>query len=33
MAQDQDLRVLGAIGAGKQGEPAEYPEHREVGES
>jgi hypothetical protein len=25
VAQDKDLSVLGAIGAGKQGEPAEYP--------
>jgi len=33
MAQDQDLSVFGAIGAGKQGQPAEYPERRQVGES
>jgi hypothetical protein len=33
LAQDQDLRVLGALGPGQQGEPAEYPEHREAGES
>jgi len=28
VAQDEDLRVLGAIGAGEQGEPAEYLQHR-----
>jgi hypothetical protein len=33
MAQDQDLGVLGAVGAGEQREPAEYPEHRDVSES
>lgn len=33
LAQDQDLRVLGALGPGQQGEPAEYPEHCEAGES
>jgi hypothetical protein len=33
MAQDQDLGVLGAPGSGEQGEPAEYLQHREVGES
>jgi hypothetical protein len=33
MAQDQDPRVLGAIAAGRQGQPAEYPEHRQAGES
>ena len=31
--QDQDLGVLGVIGPGEQGEPAEHPEHRPVGES
>ena len=30
VAQDQDLGVLGAVGTGEQGEPAEYPEHRKV---
>jgi hypothetical protein len=33
VAQDEDLGVLGAVGAGEQGDPAEYPEHRKVGES
>ena len=33
LAQDQDLRVLGALGPGQQGEPAEDPEHCEVGGS
>ena len=33
MTQDQDLSVLGAIGPGEQGEPAEYAQHRQVGES
>jgi hypothetical protein len=28
-----DLRVLGAIGAGQQGEPAEQAQHRQIGES
>ena len=32
MAQDQDLRVLGPVGAGEQGKPAEDPEHRKVSE-
>ena len=31
--QEQDLGVVGAVGAGEQGQPAEYAEHREVGES
>jgi hypothetical protein len=33
MAQDQDLRVLGPVGAGEQGEPAEHAQHRQVSES
>jgi hypothetical protein len=33
MAQNQDLGVLGAIGPGEQGDPAEHPQHRQVGES
>ena len=33
VAQDQDLGVLGPVGAGEQGEPAEHAEHRQVGES
>ena len=33
MTQDQYLGVLGAVRAGKQGEPAKYPEHRKVCES
>lgn len=32
MTQDEDLGVLGAAGPGEQGKPAEYPEHRQVGE-
>jgi hypothetical protein len=32
MAQHQDLGVLGAIGAGQQGEPVEQAQHRQVGE-
>jgi hypothetical protein len=31
--QDQDLGVLGPIGPGEQGKPAEHPQRREVGES
>jgi hypothetical protein len=30
IAQDQDLGVLGAVGPGEQGEPAEDTEHRQV---
>jgi hypothetical protein len=26
VAQDQDLRVLGTVGAGEQGKPAEQPD-------
>jgi hypothetical protein len=33
VTQDEDLGVLGAVGAGEEGEPAEYPENRQVGES
>jgi hypothetical protein len=33
VAQDQDLRVLGTVGPGEQGEPAECLQHRKVGES
>jgi hypothetical protein len=33
MAQDQDLGVLGTVGAGEQGQPAEHAQHRQVGES
>jgi hypothetical protein len=33
VTQDQDLGVLGAVRAGEQGKLAEYPEHREAGES
>ena len=33
VTQDQDLGVLGAVGAGEQGQPAEHAQGREVGES
>lgn len=33
MAQDQDLGILGAIGAGEQGKPAEHTQHHQVGDS
>jgi len=33
MAQDQDLSVLGAIGPGEQGKPAEHLKRREVSQS
>jgi hypothetical protein len=33
VAQDQDLRVLGPLRPGQQAQPAEHPEHREVGKS
>jgi hypothetical protein len=33
MTMDEDLGVLGAVRAGEQGEPAEYPEDCELGES
>jgi hypothetical protein len=33
MAQDQDLSVLGAIGLGERGKPAEHVERREVSQS
>jgi hypothetical protein len=32
-AQDEDLRVLGAVGPCEQGQPAEHAQHRQVGES
>jgi hypothetical protein len=28
MAQDQDLGILGLVGPGKRGKPAEHAEHR-----
>ena len=33
VAQDEDLRVLGAVGAGEQGKPAEDAEHRQITDS
>jgi hypothetical protein len=33
MPQNQDLGVLGTVGAGEQGKPAEHAQHRQVGES
>ena len=33
LAQYQDLGVLGTVGAGEQGKPAEHAQHRQVGES
>jgi len=33
VAQDEDLGVPGPVRPGEQGQPAEHPEHREVGES
>jgi hypothetical protein len=33
MAHDEDLGVLGAVGAGQQSEPAEHAEHHQVSES
>ncbi len=32
MAQDHDLHVLAAIGAGQQSKPAEHLEHRKAGQ-
>ena len=32
MAQEQDLRVLGLVRAGEQGESAEHAQHRQVSE-
>ena len=32
MAQDQDLGILGAVRPGKQGEPAEHAQHRQISE-
>jgi hypothetical protein len=31
VAQDEDLGVLGAVGAGEQGEPAERPQYHDIG--
>jgi hypothetical protein len=33
VAQEKDLGVLGLVGAGKQGKPAEDAEHRQIPES
>ena len=33
VAQEEDLGVLGPVGAGKQGKPAEDAEHRQITES
>ena len=33
MTQQEDLSVLGTVGTGEQGKPAEYLQHREIGES
>ena len=33
VAQEEDLGVLVAVGAGEQGKPAEDAEHRQVGQS
>jgi hypothetical protein len=33
VTQDQYLGVLGLIGAGEQGQPAEHAQHRQIGES
>ena len=33
MAKDEGLGVLGAVGAGEQGQPAEHAQGCEVGES
>jgi hypothetical protein len=33
VAQEEDLGVLGPVGAGKQGEPAEDAEHRLITDS
>jgi hypothetical protein len=33
VTQDEDLGVLGAVGPGEQGEPAEYLEHCQIGEA
>jgi hypothetical protein len=32
VTQHEDLSVLGAIGPGEQGEPAEYPDHHQISE-
>ena len=33
VAQDEDLGILGAVGAGEQGKPAEHAQYRQIGES
>ena len=33
VAQQENLGVLGAVGAGEQGKPAEYAEHRQMSQS
>jgi hypothetical protein len=33
MAQDQDLRILGPVGPGEQGEPAKHPNQRKIDHS
>ena len=33
MAQDGDLGVLGTVGPGEQGKPAEHAQHRQISES
>jgi len=33
VAQNQDLRILGAVGTGEQCEPAEHAQHCQIGES
>ena len=33
VTQDEDLSILGEVGPGEQGKPAEHPEHREVDQS
>ena len=33
VAQEEDLGVLGPVGAGEQGKPAEDAEHRQISES
>ena len=33
VAQDEDLDVLGAVGAGEQNEPAGHPEDRQIRDS
>jgi len=33
VAQDEDLGIFGAVGAGEQGKPAEHAEHRLASQS